>query len=154
YDIVVLDAFLIDTIPFHLATREFFETIRDHLTPGGVLASNIIGALDGPRSGFFRAVYKTFREVFPSVYVFPAEWGRFSSKEAQRNIIVVAAPDRVPLSAASVQAAARGARRVPGVIIEQFEEAAGDLYTEPIRTDDVPVLTDDFAPVDILVQPR
>lgn len=154
YDIVVLDAFLIDTIPFHLATREFFETIRVRLTPGGVLASNIIGALDGPRSGFFRAVYKTLREVFPAVYVFPTDWGRFHSEEALRNIIVIAAPHRVPLSPASIQAAARAARRMPGVTIERFEEAAGDLYTGPIRTDDVPVLTDDFAPVELLVQPR
>lgn len=154
YDIVVLDAFLIDTIPFHLATREFFEMIRDHLTPGGVLASNIIGALDGPRSGFFRAVYKTFREVFPAVYVFPTDWRRFDSEEALRNIIVVAAPHPIALSAASIQAAARAARRMPGVTIERFEEAAGDLYPNPIRTDDVPVLTDDFAPVELLVQPR
>lgn len=154
YDIIVLDAFLIDTIPFHLATREFFETIRDHLTPGGVLASNIIGALDGPRSGFFRAVYKTFREVFPAVYVFPTDWARFDSEEAMRNIIVVAAPHRTALSAASIQAAARAARRMPGVTIERFEEAAADLYPHPIRTDDVPVLTDDFAPVELLVQPR
>lgn len=154
YDIVVLDAFLIDTIPFHLATREFFEMIRTHLTPGGVLASNIIGALDGPRSGFFRAVYKTFREVFPAVYVFPTDWARFDSEEALRNIIVVAAPHRTALSAGAIMAGARAARRVPGVTIERFEEAAGDLYSQPIRTDDVPVLTDDFAPVELLVQPR
>ncbi|MGH2348075.1 MAG: fused MFS/spermidine synthase, partial [bacterium] len=69
YDVILLDAYLIDTIPFHLATREFFEAAKRHLTPSGVLGSNVIGALDGPRSAFFRAVYRTFASVFRTVYV-------------------------------------------------------------------------------------
>jgi spermidine synthase len=153
YDIIILDAYLIDTIPFHLATREFFEAVRAHLVPGGVLASNIIGALDGPRSGFFRAVYKTLREVFPSVYVFPVDWGRYGGEEGLRNIIVVGA-GTAPLSAEDIRFAAARARGVAGVSLPRFTEAAADLYTSPIRTGDVPVLTDDFAPVEILVQER
>lgn len=153
YDIVILDAYLIDTIPFHLATREFFASVRAHLPPDGVLASNIIGALDGPRSGFFRAVYKTLRQVFPAVYVFPVDWARYGGEASLRNIIVVA-DQRPPLSAQTVRAAAARARSAAGVTLPRFEEAAGDLYTRPLRTDDVPVLTDDFAPVELLVQER
>ena len=153
YDVIILDAFLIDTIPFHLATREFFATARAHLTPGGVLASNVIGALDGPRSGFFRAVYKTFRDVFPAVYVFPVDWTRYDSAESLRNIIVVATDGPVR-SRAEVLAAAAAARARLGVTIDRFLEAAGDLDAAPPRTDDVPVLTDDYAPVDLLVQSR
>jgi len=40
------------------------------------------------------------------------------------------------------------------VTLEGFEEAAATLYTAPIRTDDVPMLTDDFAPVDALIPRR
>jgi spermidine synthase len=154
YDIIILDAYLIDTIPFHLATREFFETVRAHLTPGGVLASNIIGALGGPRSGFFRAVHKTLREVFPSVYVFPVDWGRYGGPDVLRNIIVVGAPSGPPLGPAGVRAAAAAAKAQAGVSLPRFVEAAADLYTAPLRADDVPVLTDDYAPVEILVQER
>ena len=154
YDIIILDAYLIDTIPFHLATREFFEAVRAHLTPDGVLASNIIGALDGRRSGFFRAVYKTLREVFPSVYVFPVDWGRYGGEEALRNIIVVGAQTDLAMSADAVRAGAARARAAAGVTLPRFDEAAGDLYVPPIRVDDVPVLTDDFAPVELLVQER
>jgi spermidine synthase len=153
YDIIILDAFLIDTIPFHLATREFFAAARSRLTPGGVLASNIIGALEGPRSGFFRAVYKTLTTVFPAVYVFPTDWSRYDSAESLRNIIVVATQDP-PRSRAAVLGAAGAARRRVGVTIQRFLEAAGDLYVPPVRTDDVPVLTDDYAPVDRLLQAR
>lgn len=154
YDIIVLDAYLIDTIPFHLATREFFETARAQLTPGGVLASNVIGALEGPRSGFFRAVYKTFREVFPAVYVFPTDWSRYGSGEVLRNIIIVGATHPEALSREAVLAAAAQARARAGVTIERFLEAAGDLYAEPIRIADVPVLSDDYAPVEVLIQRR
>ncbi|HXF81833.1 MAG TPA: fused MFS/spermidine synthase [bacterium] len=153
YDIIILDAFLIDTIPFHLATREFFADVRSRLAPGGVLASNIIGALEGPRSGFFRAVYKTLGTVFPSVYVFPTDWSRYDSAESLRNIIVVATQDP-PRPRAAVLRAAGEARRRTGVTIDRFLEAAGDLYAIPVRTDDVPVLTDDYAPVDRLLLAR
>ena len=154
YDIIILDAFLIDTIPFHLATREFFEAVRAHLTPDGVLASNVIGALGGPRSGFFRAVHKTLREVFPSVYIFPVDWGRYGGEDVLRNIIVVGAQAGPPLSAEDVRAAAARAKAQAGVSLPRFEEAAADLFAAPLRDDDVPVLTDDYAPVEILVQER
>src|SRR5947208_14274918 len=95
YDIILLDAYLIDSIPFHLATREFFAAARAHLAPGGVLGSNVIGALAGPRSGLFRAIYKTVASVFPTVYVFPVDWARFGSPVAWRNI-VLRAPERRP----------------------------------------------------------
>ena len=48
YDLIVLDAYLIDTIPFHLATREFYQEASARLAPGGVVASNVIGAVRGP----------------------------------------------------------------------------------------------------------
>lgn len=153
YDIVLLDAYLIDTIPFHLATREFWETVRAHLTPDGVVAWNIIGALTGPRSPLFRAMYKTVQSVFPTVYVFPVDWGRYGGPDALRNIIVIGTmqPEWAPQEVA--HAAAR-IRQVRGVTIEGFENAAADLYADPIPTNDVPVLSDDFAPVDTLILRR
>ncbi len=151
YDILLLDAYLIDTIPFHLATREFFAAAKAHLAPGGVLGSNIIGALQGPRSGLFRAIYRTVASVFPTVYVFPVEWGPGGNPEALRNIILVAT-DQPRLTANQVRAAAAQARA--RVTLPHFEEAAGSLYEAPIGTGDVPVLTDDFAPVEMLIQER
>ena len=47
YDFIVLDAYNSDTIPFHLITREMFQSVRKHLTDDGILAINYIGAPDG-----------------------------------------------------------------------------------------------------------
>lgn len=148
YDIILLDAYLIDTIPFHLATKEFFQEVRARLAPGGVVATNIIGALEGPRSRFFRAAYRTFSLVFPAVYTFPVQWSP-GSEEALRNIILVGtleaarSPDEIHRRAASLAQEYRSAGSRFWVV--------RDLYLGPIRTEDVPVLTDDYAPVDSLL---
>jgi spermidine synthase len=150
YDHVLLDAYLRDTLPFHLATREFYAEVRAKLNPGGVLVANVIGALEGPHSRLFRAVYRTLREVYPAVYVFPVDYGPVGWPEALRNIIVVATDRR--WSPAEVQ---ERARQVRGrVAVERFEAVVGDLYQRPIRTEDVPTLTDDYAPTDALLAAR
>ena len=38
---IVLDAYRQPYIPFYLATREFFELVRDRLAPGGVAIVNV-----------------------------------------------------------------------------------------------------------------
>ncbi|MDR7418925.1 MAG: fused MFS/spermidine synthase [Armatimonadota bacterium] len=153
HDIILTDAYLIDTIPFHLATREFFELAKARLAPGGVVASNIIGALDGPHSQLFRAIYKTFRQVFATVYVFPVDFGQYGSAQSLRNIIVIAT-DAPALPAGEITRRAQALVDRKAVTVGRFLSAATDLYTAPIPTDDVPVLTDDFAPIDRLIPTR
>jgi spermidine synthase len=41
YDAILVDAYRQPYIPFYLATREFFDTVKDHLTPGGTVAINV-----------------------------------------------------------------------------------------------------------------
>ena len=45
----MIDAFYADAIPFHLVTREFLELVRSRLDPGGVVVTNMIGAVTGER---------------------------------------------------------------------------------------------------------
>lgn len=151
YDQILMDAYLRDTIPFHLATREFFQEVRATLTPRGVFVMNVIGALSGPQSRLFRAIYRTLRDVFLAVYVFPVEFGTGGVPEALRNIIVVGAqtPPEPPEAVRARYARLRDRIRVPG-----FDAVVGDLYTRPIPADDVPLLSDNYAPVDALIHGR
>ncbi len=41
FDAIILDAYRQPYVPFYLATREFFELVRDRLAPGGVLMVNV-----------------------------------------------------------------------------------------------------------------
>ncbi len=150
YDLIALDAYLIDTIPFHLATREFYTEAAARLAPGGALASNVIGAIIGPQSRLFRAIYKTYRSVFPSVYVFPVDGG---PSQALQNIILVGTMEP-RLGRAEILARAARAVETGQVRIEGYVRDAGDLYEGPIEAEGVPLLTDDFAPTDILLTPH
>jgi spermidine synthase len=68
YDTVFLDAYGSDSIPFHLATREFMQSVRKTLVPGGVVVSNVWG----PRSNkLYDSMLSTYREVFTEVSVVP-----------------------------------------------------------------------------------
>src|SRR5438477_7631573 len=71
HDVIVLDAYYADSIPFHLTTREFLELVRDRLRPGGVVVANVIGSLEGDGSKLLRSFVRTYREVFPTVELHP-----------------------------------------------------------------------------------
>ncbi len=67
YDAVVLDAFLGDSSPSHLMTREAFESIKRVLRPGGALVINMFGELEPGNDFFAASLDKTLRAVFPGV---------------------------------------------------------------------------------------
>lgn len=148
YDIIILDAYFADSIPFHLATREFVQLAKSKLAPGGIIVSNIIGALDGPRSSLFRAMYRTFGTTFPALYPFPTAYRPYLDPEVIRNIILVATSER-RLTRGEIISKAR--QLSPRVTYAEFPKYAGDYYDLPIPVTDVPVLTDDYAPVDTLL---
>ena len=96
-----------------------------------MIAANLIGTIDGGTGFFVRAVYATFREVFPQVYLFPAA-GPERPAEIQNIVLVALNFEERP--------------------VFQNEDARLDGFLKLRWTgsipDDAPVLTDDFAPVD------
>lgn len=63
YDLIVLDAFSDDEIPAALTTREFLETVRTRLVPGGVVVSNL-----WTRNDAYAAMVATYDAVFDQVH--------------------------------------------------------------------------------------
>lgn len=158
YDLVVLDAFTIGgQIPFHLTTREFMQEIRSILSPGGVVLANINGSLAGSRSRIMRAEYKTMSQVFESVHLFPhlvdAERGQSGplNPSRTRSLILVAVNGpgswtRETIKQLALELQSAGLVKTPSFL----EDAAQYSIDRPVL-DDVPVLTDDYAPVDTMV---
>lgn len=149
YDLIILDAYYADAIPFHLTTREFLELVHSRLKDGGLVAANVIGALGGPRSALFASFYYTLAQVFPERYVFAHQWAEDQRPEILRNIIVFAGADR-PLTAPAVGAAvtAAGGR---GLALA-YQRRAGDLVTGEPDLRLARLLTDDHAPVENLLR--
>ena len=90
FDLILLDAYYADNMPFHLVTREFFDTAREKLTPDGVLVINLIGSLRGPDSNMIRAAIKTLSSVFAQVYTFPTFGNRGQVLSEIQNVVVLA----------------------------------------------------------------
>jgi spermidine synthase len=142
YDLIVLDAYKKDKVPFQLTTVEFMRLAESHLDEDGVLFANLISAPSGPASKFYRAEYKTMARVYPQVYTFPTAEGN-----VVQNVEVVATKRESRLSERTLQR--RNERRDVGIDLRR--EIA--YYRPPPSTVDVPVLRDDRAPVDALLDP-
>jgi spermidine synthase len=71
YDVIMVDAYRQPYIPFYLATREFFELVRDRLAPGGVVIVNA-GHPEG-NDDLEQVLGRTMADAFPSVVRDPIE---------------------------------------------------------------------------------
>jgi spermidine synthase len=142
YDVIVLDAYKQDQVPFHLTTEEFMQLTADRLSDDGVLLANVVSAPSGSASEFYRAEYATMEQAFPEVYSF-----RTSDEDSVQNIQLAATNDDEELTREDLEQ--RNDARDLGV---DLDDEIDHLLAEP-NTDDVPVLRDDRAPVDSLLDP-
>ena len=131
YDLIVVDAYHRDYVPFHLATREFFSLCRDHLTAGGVLALNAARVPEDDR--LVGAVAGTVAAVFPQVWT----WGALRFNE------LVIGLDR-PLDRAEL---GRRTATVPAPVASLAPLIAAGARPAGAAADP---LTDDRAPVEWL----
>lgn len=152
YDIIILDAFSKNYVPFHLMTLEYFQLLDERLTSDGVIISNNIGSITGEKSDIVRAVYKTISEVFPSVYVFSTE----QSPETLQNVMLAATKTpteygKNELEQLFLQNRVNNDNNLTSVLddLDYLEH----LYDSEVKTSDVPLLTDQFAPVETLINP-
>jgi spermidine synthase len=149
WDVIVVDAFYSDSIPFHLATREFLELARSRLAPGGVVVTNIIGSTGGSDSRLLRSMLRTYRTVFPTVAVHPVRVEGDTNLGGIRNVIFVAGEGAAPSTQFLIERWNEVRRQAPGA--PDLTTAIRDRADRPIPTNDVPVLTDDYAPTDALL---
>ena len=136
YDVVLLDAFRELGVPFHLLTKEFYTLVKEHLAPGGAVASNVAA-----NTKLYVSTVVTLRAVFPTVDVYP-DWA--DSKFAQAIVVAEPSPrpttDALIARALALQQEFHFRYSLADVVAKRVTKAApfgGDL------------LTDDFAPADL-----
>jgi SAM-dependent methyltransferase len=132
YDVVAVDAYRQPYIPFYLTTKEFFESVRDRLAPGGVVIMNV-GHPEG-EDALEKVLSATAGQVFAHVLRDPIKG---------TNTVLVASD--APLSATRMD---RVEPSLP-VALRPTAEAAAQRLAPPLRGGDV--YTDDRAPVEWLV---
>ena len=148
YDVIIMDAYTTSrygsSIPPHLTTREFFALASAHLTTNGVLAYNVIGQIQGWRTDFIGAMYRTLKEIFPQVYAFPAE--------SSMNVVLVATKSAVHFDKVRVQREGSELIRLRKVSLPTFATRLRMFENAPlVSVVKSFVLTDDRAPVERLL---
>jgi len=148
YGAIILDAYVQSrygaSIPYHLATREFFELASQHLGTNGVLAFNVIGTLRGWRADMVGAIYRTMRSVFPQVYLFPAS--------ESYNVVLIGTKEAQCADYNLLRQRAIALIRSRRVLMPSFGQRVAAFHAEPLSNyQRSPVLTDDYAPVDGLL---
>jgi spermidine synthase len=135
YDVIFVDVFNSHySVPFHLTTLEAVTTLHRLLNENGLVIMNTIAAIEGSQGRFLRAEAATYGSVFRQVHLYPL----FAPTDGTRkqNVMLVATKTDNPLGTSPPD-----------------PELAGFLlgrWDKPLEAD-VPVLRDDFAPVEVYV---
>jgi predicted membrane-bound spermidine synthase len=144
YDIIGMDAYKQPYIPFHLTTKEFFQTVRDHLTPGGVAVVN--AGRPGTDYRLANVLASTMSSVFPQVYMIDVP--------ANSNTMLIGVPASV---GDGVQNFAANLERIQDPTLRAVMQMALETNSakKPVRlwqpTDETRVFTDDKAPVEWVI---
>nr|NQU93416.1 fused MFS/spermidine synthase [Bacteroidota bacterium] len=132
YDAILMDAYKAQfSVPYQLTTRECILKQYESLQPCGVVIANIITALDPDNSIFLQAQLKTYQSIFPIVRCFAMNDPQ--NMDVLQNIMVVAFKE--------------------GHIHDYVSyDSLFNTYLQKevfIGIDDeIPILTDDYAPVE------
>ena len=135
YDVIFGDAFSSHySLPYQLTTKEAIQKEYDILNDDGVVVLNIISAIEGTGGEFLRAEYATYKNIFPQVYLFPVR--NSDDENAVQNIMLVALKFKRGPEFASAN--------------PKLNEYLKHLWKKEIDAD-MPILTDDYAPVDYYI---
>lgn len=135
YDVIFGDAFSSQySLPYQLTTKEAVQKKFDILEENGIVVLNIISSIKGEKGKFLRAEYATYKNVFPQVYLFPVSAPTNGYKV--QNIILVALKSNIEQIFMSDN--------------PEINNYLKHKWTEKI-SEDMHVLTDDFAPVDYYI---
>lgn len=139
YDLIVLDAYRKDKVPFHLTTREFFQLAHRKTDEEGVIASNLISAPSGPSSKFSKAYHKTINQRFQSTYYFTTQ-----NTDTIQNIEIIATKNP-KITQKKLK------NRAKNFTVRNLTQQTQKL--KQINSTDAQILTDDYAPVEKLLSP-
>ncbi|MDJ0274009.1 MAG: fused MFS/spermidine synthase [Aigarchaeota archaeon] len=146
FDVVVLDAYSKNYIPFHLATSEFFGLLRSRVREGGVVVSNVIASLAGPTSAILWAYVRTLTQHFPHVLIVPVSSG---DPYDVQNVIVVASDAPLPDTRTLLDRASTD----PVASQLGLEGPISRAFVPSHDLSQFPLLTDGYSPIENLMNP-
>jgi len=142
YDVIFGDAYnSFISVPWYLLTEEWNNEIKERLNDGGIYAINFIGSVSGDNSSFTNSVLDTFKISFPNYYIFA--FGE--TPEETQSIVLVGVKGNLPISEAELYGKLSTGEN--NFLAKIMLPATSLPNTSSI------VLTDNFAPVEKLMEP-
>jgi len=132
YDIILVDAFKGDVVPFQLTTLEAVTNMNKMLNNNGIVMANVISSIEGENSKFLDLEYQTFKKVFEEVKVF---YVNNEDPNTVQNIMLIGFKDKIDYEKVNNY----NNMYDDYLNTEVFELPKGNMY-----------LTDDYAPVEML----
>ncbi len=136
YDVIMVDAYHQPYIPFYMATKEFFELVRDRLRPGGVVLINV-GHPENS-DALEKNLTATLEEALPNVLRDPV---------TDTNTMLVGSAG--PISPGNILLATKGKGSPIPSALDNLATDTALRIREPLAGRDI--WTDDHAPVEWLV---
>jgi spermidine synthase len=138
YDLVFLDAYRDNMIPFHLMTKEFLEEVKARLNPGAVVVSNIAIQTDAQ---LYPWVLRTYQEAFGTLFE--------ANVPGTINRVLIGKAEK---SSATVETLVSKSKELSARLTLGFDlVACAAVFTDSSsRQQTKNVLTDDYAPVNLM----
>jgi len=136
FDVIVGDVYHDISIPYHLVTREYAALVQSRLAPGGLYVLNVIDAHPDPK--LVKSIVKTYATVFGDVRVWLEYWPQ--RPERMTYVISMGGAAMLPPTLYATE----GPRR-------EWIDVTGVLLSSGTPLDELPVLTDNLAPVERLL---
>jgi predicted membrane-bound spermidine synthase len=137
YDLIIVDVFTGSYIPFHMMTKEFYQLVRNRLSPHGVAAINIL-----PAEKLFASNVRTLKLAFDN----PDFFNSGDAAVEMTSVIVIARLDAFTAAETEQKAAAAQERYKFRFDVSRLVEAR---RMETPSASKGEVLTDDFAPANV-----
>ena len=140
FDIIVGDAFHDVSVPYHLVTREFAQLLRSRLNDDGIYVLNLVDAY--PDGRLAAALVRTLGMAFEHVDI----WLEEVPAGAARVTYVLSASDRPTMLAGNTDQLRAVTRP-----LRSWTRVTGRVMGNGPGEADIPILTDDNAPVEQLI---
>ncbi|MFC1966330.1 fused MFS/spermidine synthase [Chloroflexota bacterium] len=143
YDIVIGDVFNDHATPYHLTTLEFNKLVKANMAEDGIYLINIVG--DYKNGRYMPSFIHTLQQTFGHVYLFNT--GEIWEEVGISTFVIVTTDRRIDLAEYERFITDSGRKKPIG---EPYDEIKLEKY---LAERDLILLTDDYAPTDILVAP-
>lgn len=144
YDIIFSDAYnSFISVPWHLATQEFFRLAKSRLSDDGAFAINIVSPQEGEDNVFFNSLLATFTTVFDNHYILT--YG--NNPLDTQNIVLIGLNSSDYLSDDNLVSKLSNIKKGDMVLPHLMSEKS----IQKMGTTESTIFTDDFAPTDRLL---